>query len=130
MQIWSQFRSRLRAWARALKRAVVAVWFAAHNPATPWYARLLALCVAAYAPSPIDLIPDFIPVLGYLDDVIVLPIGIWLVLHRIPPPVMDAARVKANAALQRPVSRCAALAFIATWILLPAGIGWWVLRPI
>ena len=130
MQIWSQFTSHLRAWARALKRDVVAVWFAARDPATPWYTRLVALCVAAYALSPIDLIPDFIPVLGYLDDVILLPIGIWLVLRWIPAPVMEAARAKADAALQRPVSRCAAVTLIIMWLLLAVGFGWRVLPRI
>ena len=72
---------RIRSWARALKRDVYAVYLAARSPDTPWYVKALALVVAAYAFSPIDLIPDFIPVLGYLDDLILVPLGIWLVVR-------------------------------------------------
>ena len=73
-------------WARAIRRDVVAVWIAARDPRVPWYAKALALAVAAYALSPIDLIPDFIPVLGYLDDLIIVPLGILLVVRLIPAP--------------------------------------------
>lgn len=118
--------SRLRQWARALKRDVVAVWYAARDPATPWPVRLAALAVAAYAVSPIDLIPDFIPVLGYLDDVLLLPLGLWLVLRLLPPPVLAAARERAAAQLERPTSRLAAGCIIAIWLLaLGAAVWWW-----
>ena len=77
---------RAKQWARAIKRDVLAVWIAARDPRVPWYAKALAMAVAAYALSPIDLIPDFIPVLGYLDDLIIVPVGILLVVWLFPPP--------------------------------------------
>src|SRR6266478_5767146 len=84
--------NRLKQWARAIRRDVVAVWIAAHDPRVPWHAKALALAVAAYALSPIDLIPDFIPVLGYLDDLIIVPAGIALVIRLIPAPIMAEHR--------------------------------------
>ena len=82
----------LKSWARALKRDVSALWIAARDPRVPWYAKALAGAVAAYALSPIDLIPDFIPVLGYLDDLILVPAGIWLVLRLVPRNLMREFR--------------------------------------
>jgi len=79
--------NRLKQWARALKRDVLALYLAARDPRVPWYAKALALVTAAYALSPIDLIPDFIPVLGYLDDLILLPGLIWLTVRLIPTPL-------------------------------------------
>src|SRR3546814_19345602 len=79
---------RLRHWARTIRRDVVALYLAARDPRVPWYAKALAACVAAYALSPIDLIPDFIPVLGYLDDVILVPLGILLAVRHVPAHVM------------------------------------------
>ena len=76
---------RLRQWARAVKRDVLVLYLAARDPRVPWYAKVVAACVVAYALSPIDLIPDFIPVLGYLDDVIIVPLGIILAMRLIPP---------------------------------------------
>ena len=106
----------LRAWARTLKRDAHAVWLAAHDPRTPWYAKAVALAVAAYAFSPIDLIPDFIPVIGYLDDLILVPAGLWLALRLIPPEVLADHRRAAEAAADRPVNRWAAVAVVAVWI--------------
>lgn len=103
-------------WARAIKRDVHAVWLAARDPRTPWLAKALALAVAGYAVSPIDLIPDFIPVIGYLDDLIIVPLGIMLVVRIIPPDVMDEHREAATKATGRPVSRLAAGIVIAIWI--------------
>jgi uncharacterized membrane protein YkvA (DUF1232 family) len=91
---------RLKAWARALKRDVVALWLAARDPRTPLAAKLLAGVVAAYALSPIDLIPDFIPVLGYLDDLLLVPAGIWLVVRLIPAELL--AEFRAAAAREKP----------------------------
>ncbi|WP_370635716.1 YkvA family protein [Salinicola sp. DM10] len=93
----------------------MAVWLAARDPRTPWWARGLALVVAAYAVSPIDLIPDVIPVLGYLDDVVLVPLGIWLVLKGIPPNVMNECRRLADERVERPVSHLAAAVFITLW---------------
>src|ERR1022692_1161944 len=100
----------LKDWARAMKRDVHALYLASRDPRVPWYAKALALVVAGYALSPIDLIPDFIPVLGYLDDVILVPLGVLLVIRLIPPEVMAEHRDLAAAAQERPVSRGAAVA--------------------
>ena len=106
----------LKAWARSLKRDVHAVWLAAHDPRTPWFAKALAFAVGAYALSPIDLIPDFIPVLGYLDDLILVPAGLWLVLRMIPPDILATHRATAEAAADRPVSKAAAAVIVGVWI--------------
>lgn len=82
----------LNEWARTIKRDVHALYLAARDPRTPWYAKVLAVCVAGYALSPIDLIPDFIPVVGYLDDAILVPLGILAVVKMIPPEVMAEHR--------------------------------------
>jgi len=105
----------LRAWAFALKRDAHAVWLAARDPRTPWYAKAVALAVAAYAFSPIDLIPDFVPVLGYLDDLILVPAGLWLALKLVPAQVLAEHRAAAEAAARRPVSRAAAIGVVAVW---------------
>jgi uncharacterized membrane protein YkvA (DUF1232 family) len=118
---------RLRGWARTLKRETLVVYYAARDPRAPWAARLLALAVAAYALSPIDLIPDFIPVLGYLDDVILVPLGIALVMRFIPAHVRADAHARAEAAAARPTSRAMAAVIVAIWIVaiaLVAGWGW------
>ena len=107
----------LKTWARALKRDVHAVYLAAGDPRVPWYVKALALAVAGYALSPIDLIPDFIPVIGYLDDVILVPLGIWLVLLLIPREVMAQYRAEANEAASRPRNWGAALVILAIWIV-------------
>jgi uncharacterized membrane protein YkvA (DUF1232 family) len=107
----------LKAWARSLKRDTHAVWLCARDPRTPWYAKALAVTVAGYALSPIDLIPDFIPVLGYLDDLILVPAGLWLVLRMIPPEVLAAHRAAAEAAADRPVSKAAAAVIVGVWIV-------------
>jgi uncharacterized membrane protein YkvA (DUF1232 family) len=86
---------RLREWARRLKTELVTLWFCARHPRTPFFAKVLAAALAAYALSPIDLIPDFIPVLGYLDELIILPAGIWLVLKLVPAEVMRDCRGQA-----------------------------------
>ena len=113
---------RLKQWARALKTEIYALYLACRDPRVPWYARLLAVCVVGYAFSPVDLIPDPIPVLGYLDDLILLPIGIWIVLKMIPPDVMTDSREKARKEIEigKPVNRIAACIIIAIWILLAA----------
>src|SRR6476661_3126402 len=95
-------------WARAIKRDAHALYLAARDPRVPWYAKALALAVAAYAASPLDLIPDFIPVLGYLDDLIIVPLGIALVIKLVPPDIMAQHRALAAAADDKPVSKVAA----------------------
>lgn len=107
--------SRLRAWADAITRDVHALYLARRDPRVPWYAKALAIVVAGYALSPIDLIPDFIPVIGYLDDLVLVPLGISLVVRLIPPDVMAEYRQMAAAARQKPVSRIAAAVIVAIW---------------
>lgn len=124
---------RLKEWARAVKRDVHAVYLAARDPRVPWYAKLLALCVAAYALSPIDLIPDFIPILGYLDDVIIVPLGILAVVKLVPPDVIAEHRAAATLAAERPVSRTAAGVNIVVWaaaIALTIWLGYWYLTAV
>jgi len=117
--------ARAKAWARRIKRDVVALWIAARDPRTPWQAKAVSAAVAAYALSPIDLIPDFIPILGYLDDLLIVPLGIVLAVKLIPPALMAAFRAQAEEVAQRPTSRAAAAAIVAIWIAL-LGLGaWW-----
>jgi uncharacterized membrane protein YkvA (DUF1232 family) len=119
---------RIRSWALTLKRDAYAVYLAARNPNTPWYVKALAVVVAAYAFSPIDLIPDFIPVFGYLDDLILVPLGIWLVVALIPEPAMAFYRAKADEVMQRPHDgRIAAIAIIAIWVSSAVALGWFAL---
>jgi uncharacterized membrane protein YkvA (DUF1232 family) len=118
----------MRQWARTLKRDVLAVYLAARDPRTPYHVKALALAVAAYALSPIDLIPDFVPVLGYVDDLLIVPLGIALVTYLIPADVMDEHRTQAEATDQRPVSRAAAVVIVLVWIASAILIGWWLYR--
>ena len=122
-----RFRWQVKAWARALKRDVHAIYLASRDPRTPWYARAVAVLVAAYALSPIDLIPDFVPVLGYLDDLLIVPLGILLVIRLIPADVLAehrAAAEKRQAA--RPVSYVAASFMIGIWLAAAAALVWWL----
>ncbi len=95
-----------------------AVWLAARDPRTPWAARLVGLAVAAYALSPIDLVPDFVPVLGLIDDAIIVPAGLWLFRRLIPPALLAEHRAAAEAAAQRPRSKAGAVVIVAIWIAL------------
>lgn len=119
---------RLKKWAKAIKRDVVALWIAARDRRTPWPAKLLAALVAGYALSPIDLIPDFIPVLGYLDDVVILPLGIVAAVSLIPAALMAEFRAEAEKISARPKSRVAVAVIIATWIGVTIFAGWLVYR--
>ncbi|MBC7951597.1 MAG: DUF1232 domain-containing protein [Rhodospirillaceae bacterium] len=111
---------------KALKRETLALTIAARDPRTPWAARVVAALVVAYALSPIDLIPDFIPVLGYLDDLILVPLGIWLVLRLIPPEVMADARIQAAQA-GRPGSNWWGLVIVVTvWVATGVLIWRWL----
>lgn len=111
----------LKEWAKALKRDVLALWLAARDPRVPWYAKLLAGLVAAYALSPIDLIPDFIPVLGYLDDLLIVPAGIWLSIRLIPPAVFAQLRASAQDR-EKPVSRLGMALVLIAWLIIARGI--------
>jgi uncharacterized membrane protein YkvA (DUF1232 family) len=105
---------------RQLKQETYALYLAYRDSRTPWYARVFVACVVGYAFSPIDLIPDAIPVLGYLDDLILVPLGISIALKMIPPPVMAECREEARAALEqgRPTNWAAAAVIVAVWLLL------------
>ena len=105
----------LKDWSRAIKRDVRALYSASQDPRVPWYAKALGIVVAGYALSPIDLIPDFIPVLGYLDDAIIVPLGILLVVKMIPPGVMAEHRALALASQDRPISLVAAGVIVCLW---------------
>ncbi len=115
------FLSRLKQWARVIKRDVVALWIAARDPRVPWYAKVTAGAVAAYALSPIDLIPDFIPVFGYLDDLVIVPLGILLVVRLVPETLMDEFRMEAARRVARPNSYGGLLIMLALWLIC----GWW-----
>jgi uncharacterized membrane protein YkvA (DUF1232 family) len=123
---------RLRTWARSIKREGVALWFAARDPRTPLWPRLLCAFVVAYALSPIDLIPDFIPVLGYLDDVLLLPALMWLAIRSIPAELMTQNRLRADKWLSqggsRPRSIVGAIAVVIVWLAVAAALGYWWMR--
>ena len=122
----------LRIWAKRIKLDGVPQWFAGKHPRTPWDAKALGLFVVAYALSPIDLIPDFIPVLGYVDDVLMLPSLIWLTLQLLPPDVLTECRGHADAWMQRQgakPSMAGAVLVVALWLLVGAALWVW-LRPL
>lgn len=112
---------RLKSWAAALKREALVLWFGSRDPRTPWYAKWLAVFIVAYALSPIDLIPDFIPVIGLLDEIILLPVFIWLTLKLVPAPVIAECRTRAQewlAALKpKPRNYVAAAVIVVLWIV-------------
>lgn len=119
--------SKARHWATKLKREVLAVYFAARDPRVPWYAKAVAAVVVAYALSPIDLIPDFIPIIGYLDDLIVLPLGLMIVVRLVPPALMAEHRERAQRELgQPPHSWAGALAVVVIWIAAICLVIWWL----
>lgn len=117
-----------RQWARGIKRDVIAIWLASRDPRTPWAARLLAICVAAYALSPVDLIPDFVPILGYLDDLLIVPLGISAVLRLMPPALMSEYRATAATIADRPVSRAGLVAIICLWLVFAVALLTWLTR--
>lgn len=120
--------SRFRKWAGALKQQTLVVYFAARDPRTPWPARLLALGVAAYALSPLDLVPDFIPVFGLLDDLIIVPLGLMIVLRLLPAEVLATSRAKAEHAASKPTSRTMAVFIVALWVIAMSAFGLWIWR--
>lgn len=126
----SRLTSRLQRWARQLKRDVMTLWCCARHPNTPWWLRTFLVCVVAYALSPIDLIPDFIPVLGYLDDLLLLPLGIWLAIRLIPPAILSECRAQALAweNTPRPISRAGASAVVLIWVLAASALAYWLSR--
>lgn len=113
---------RVQDWAKALKRQVMVLWFSCRHPQTPLLPKVLAVVVVAYALSPIDLIPDFIPALGYLDDVILLPLGIWLVIRLLPTGVLEECRRQAaereRSQVPRPVNLIAGAVIMLIWMAM------------
>lgn len=121
MQMAAKALQNLKAWARRIKRNVVALWLAARDPRVPMAAKVVAAIVAAYALSPIDLIPDFIPILGYLDDVILVPLGIALAVRMIPAPLMEDLRERASL-VDKPRSTVGLIAIVALWVVSIAAL--------
>lgn len=124
---------QIKTWARRIKRDSVTLWFAYKDPRTPWAVKGLCVFVVAYALSPIDLIPDFIPVLGYVDDALLLPGLVWLAVRLLPANVVADSRVRADKWLvtegKRPVSRAGAVAIVVIWIAVAyATWRWWSVR--
>lgn len=125
-------RDRLKTWAKRIKRDGLTLWFAGKHSRTPWHAKALGVFVVAYALSPIDLIPDFIPVLGYLDDVLLLPGLIWLAIRLLPPDVLQECRSQADAWIaakrEKPRSRVGAVVIVALWTAVVMVLGYWLWR--
>jgi len=114
----SRIRQGLRSWARTIKQDVLALYLAAFDPRVPRLAKVVAVCVAAYALSPIDLIPDFVPILGYLDDLVILPLGIMLAVKLVPADLMAEFRAAAVTDGRAPVLGTAGAAIVVSlWIL-------------
>jgi len=124
----------LREWSKRVKRDGVTLWFAARHPKVPWYAKALGVFVVAYALSPIDLIPDFIPVLGYVDDVLLLPGLIWLAIRMIPDPVLAECRDRADEWMAtegvKPTSRLGAALIVTIWIGAGLALWHWLVKPL
>ena len=118
---------RAKRWARNLKKDVVALYLAGRDPRTPWYAKAVALAVAVYAISPIDLIPDFIPILGYLDDLLIVPLGILLAVRLIPADLMAEFREAAIERASLPAHWAGSAIVIAIWIIGFVALAWWLL---
>jgi uncharacterized membrane protein YkvA (DUF1232 family) len=119
---------KFQARARELKREAYAIYVAARDPRTPWYAKALIFFVVAHTFSPIDLIPDFIPVLGYLDDLIITPGGIWLAVRLIPPEVLEEARATAAArGVDRSIGKVGAVIIISMWVIVAIGVVYYFL---
>ncbi|GGG47345.1 membrane protein [Caldovatus sediminis] len=118
--------ARLRSWARAVRRDALLLWLAARDPRVPPAAKLLAAAIAAYAFSPLDLIPDAIPLLGLLDEAILLPLLVLLTLRLIPPALREELRARAATLAERPVSRAGAALVVALWAAATALGAWWL----
>lgn len=123
-QVVRVWLDRLKRWARAIRRDALALYLATCDPRVPWYAKVLAAVIAAYALSPIDLIPDFIPVLGYLDEVILLPLAMAGVVLLIDPAIMVEHRAAATGLAERPVSKSGAALIVAMWVAAAALLVW------
>lgn len=119
---------KAKIWARGVTRDVVALWIGARDPRTPLAAKIAAGAVAAYALSPIDLIPDFVPVLGYLDDLLIVPLGIMLAVRLVPPVLMADFRAAGAARESRPVSKAGLVAVVTIWAVATSLVAWLLWR--
>ena len=117
---------KVKSWARSIKADVVALYIAAKDSRTPLSAKLISVAVVAYALSPIDLIPDFVPIIGYLDDLIIVPLGIILAIRLIPAPLMSEFRSLASDHARLPKNQTGTIAVICIWLVGAVAIGWWV----
>lgn len=119
---------KLKSAADRMKAEAFTLYLAARDPRTPWYARFLVAAVVAYALSPIDLIPDFIPVIGFLDDLILVPIAITVAIRLVPEPVLIECRIRAKSAFQsgQPVSRAAGAIVVSIWLVVAGILLWWL----
>lgn len=117
---------RLKHWARAVKRDLATLWLAARHPDVPWYAKAIAAATLAYALSPIDLIPDFVPVLGYLDDLVIVPLGILVAVRLIPDQTLSELRNQASQAGRLPASRAGLFVILLIWCLLAGALVAWL----
>ena len=122
--------NRLKKWARQLKRQLFMLYFACRDPRVPWYAKLFTACVVAYAFSPIDLIPDFIPVLGYIDDILLVPLGIFFALKMIPKPVAVDCEERAQKLMKdgKPKNWTAGVFVLLIWAAVLTWVGLWIWR--
>lgn len=122
------YAESVRDWARRVKRDAVMLWFARRHPDTPFMAKAICIFTVAYALSPIDLIPDFVPVLGYVDDVLLLPALIWLAVRLVPAHVRQECRAQADAWMEKegakPRSRAGAVAIVLLWLMAIGGSAW------
>ena len=125
-----RFFDRWKAWAKHLKIEIYALYLAYRDPRTPWYAKVVAACVVGYAFSPIDLIPDFIPLVGYLDDLLLLPLGVALALRLVPREVLNESRERAGELVgqSQPVNRLAGVVILLVWAALAGLAMWWGMR--
>jgi uncharacterized membrane protein YkvA (DUF1232 family) len=116
----------MKSWARSIKRDLATLWLAARHPDVPWYAKAIAAATVAYALSPVDLIPDFVPVLGYLDDLVIVPAGILLAVRLIPDGTLAELRSQAETTGRPPASRAGLVAIVVIWLLAAAALAFWL----
>ena len=119
---------RAKIWARNIRRDIIALYIAGRDPRTPWYAKAISIAVATYALSPIDLIPDFVPVLGYLDDLFIVPLGIVLAVRLIPADLMAEFRQAATERGRLPAHWAGAALIIGIWVVVAIALAWWVIH--
>lgn len=121
------FLERMKAWARIIRRDIATLWLAVRHRDVPWYAKAVAAATVAYALSPIDLIPDFVPVLGYLDDLLIVPAGILLAIRLIPADTLAELRSQAETTGRLPASRAGLMSIVVIWLVAATALALWVL---